>query len=47
MEYKEVYDIEEVVVLFDELEDLGVDISELPDDTTLHELVQMFNRLTS
>ncbi len=48
MELKDVYDLDEVLELFDELTDLGVDLND-PDiqETTLIELVKMSNRLRS
>jgi hypothetical protein len=45
MKYKDIYSSEDVEELFEELLDLGVDFNELPDEMTLHELVQMSNRL--
>ncbi len=47
MEYKESYTREEVLELFEELEDLGVDLDDLDQQITLHELVQMSKRLRS
>lgn len=46
MEHKDVYDLDEVLELFDELTDLGVDLND-PDiqETTLIELVKMSNRM--
>lgn len=46
MEHKDIYTLEEVLDLFDELTDLGVDLND-PDiqETTLIELVKMSNRM--
>jgi hypothetical protein len=48
MELKDRYDLDEVLELFDELIDLGVDLND-PDiqDTILLDLVKMSNRLRS
>jgi hypothetical protein len=45
MEYKDLYSLEDVKELLAELEDLGVDLDELDQQMTLHECVQMSNRL--
>jgi hypothetical protein len=47
MEIKDVYTREEVFELFEELEDLGVDLNDLALQMTLSELVKMSNRLRS
>lgn len=47
MKIKDLYSEEDVLELFEELTDLGVDLDELPGDITLIELVRMSNRLRS
>jgi hypothetical protein len=47
MEHKDNYTMEEITELWEELYDLGVDIDELPDETTILDCVKMSNRLRS